>query len=250
MFIERHKALIITILITGIVVFGMFSLHITKQTELIAESYYEMEPLTPEEIEEKLEKEKELSEIDDSKPTTNQAFNEDKEFKEVMKNFRTVTAGDLNKNDADNSQQTESEEPEEILTSNSDYNASSGYGVKSNEKSTYSKVKDLLAMRNSENWKKPENTNANSTLTYSLKGRTMLDFDTPRYLCEESGIIIVNITVDNTGKVINTSINGSSTSKNQCLIDSATEYAESVTFDTGKQPVQVGTITFRFKGKN
>lgn len=249
MLIEKHKALIITILITGIVVFGMFSLHITKQTELIAESYYEMEPLTPEEIQEKIEKEKELQEVDDSKSSTNQAFNEDKEFKEMMKNFRTFNGGDESKDDSENAEQAEAEEAEELLTSNSNYNAASGYGVQSNEKNKYSKVKDLLAMRNSEKWKKPENTNANSTLTYSLKGRTMLDFDTPRYLCEDSGIIVVNITVNNMGVVTNTSINGSSTSNNQCLIDSAIEYAESVTFDTGTTPVQVGTITFQFKGK-
>jgi len=249
MLIEKHKALIITTLITGIVVFGMFSLHITKQSQLIAESYYEMEPLTPEEIQEKIEKEKELQEVDDNKPSTNQAFNEDKEFKDMMKNFRTFNGGDATKDDSENAEESEPEESEELLTSNSNYNSASGYGVQSNEKNKYSKVKDLLAMRNSEKWKKPENTNANSTLTYSLKGRTMLDFDTPRYLCEDSGIIVVNITVNNMGEVKETNINSSSTSNNQCLIDSAIEYAQSVTFDTGNQPLQVGTITFQFKGK-
>jgi TonB family protein len=88
-----------------------------------------------------------------------------------------------------------------------------------------------------------------STLTYSLKGRTLLDYDTPRYLCEYSGKIVVNITVNGQGRVTNAYINSSSTSTNECLIDAALNYVKIVEFDDSATPSQLGSITFQFKGK-
>ena len=87
-------------------------------------------------------------------------------------------------------------------------------------------------------------------LTYSLKDRDILDYDTPRYLCEDSGKIVVNITVNGSGEVIETYINTSSTSNNECLIGHAVEYAKSVQFNASQNETQLGSITFYFKGKN
>ena len=51
-FLEKHKALLITALITGTVILAMFSFSLTKKAEFLAESYYEMEPQTIEELKE------------------------------------------------------------------------------------------------------------------------------------------------------------------------------------------------------
>lgn len=78
----------------------------------------------------------------------------------------------------------------------------------------------------------------------------MQDYDIPRYLCETGGKIVVNITVNEKGIVTDASINGSSNSSNQCLINRALEYAKEALFDTSSKTKQIGTITFMFKGKS
>ena len=87
-------------------------------------------------------------------------------------------------------------------------------------------------------------------MSYSLINRTHKFLPTPIYLCEKSGKIVINITVNQLGKVIDTSVNGSSTSTNECLIDHAMEYAENARFsEDASKNKQIGTITFSFIGK-
>ncbi|NNL82440.1 MAG: hypothetical protein HKP28_03560, partial [Winogradskyella sp.] len=88
-----------------------------------------------------------------------------------------------------------------------------------------------------------------STLSYSLVGRTLLRFKTPRYLCEQGGKIVVTIAVNSSGNVTDAYINGASTSKNQCLTNQAINYAKTVQFDNSNTAEQLGSITFYFKGK-
>jgi TonB family protein len=243
-FTEKHKAAIITFLITGIVVFSMFSFHITKQNELIAETYYEVEPLTPEELKQ-LEK---LEALEKALKTTNQAASEDEQFKEMMKNFKSMNANDF-ENTTKELEKEAFKEENDVVTAESSYNTSSGYSVNQEELNKYRKAKDVLAMRSPEKRAEDSKSNAVSTLTYSLKGRTLLDYDTPRYLCEYSGKIVVNITVNGQGRVTNAYINSSSTSTNECLIDAALNYVKIVEFDDSATPSQLGSITFHFKGK-
>jgi TonB family protein len=243
-FTEKHKAAIITFLITGIVVFSMFSFHITKQNELIAETYYEVEPPTPEELKQ-LEK---LEALEKALKTTNQAASEDEQFKEMMKNFKSMNANDF-ENTTKELEKEAFKEENDVVTAESSYNTSSGYSVNQEELNKYRKAKDVLAMRSPEKRAEDSKSNAVSTLTYSLKGRTLLDYDTPRYLCEYSGKIVVNITVNGQGRVTNAYINSSSTSTNECLIDAALNYVKIVEFDDSATPSQLGSITFQFKGK-
>ena len=42
--VSKHKAAIITALITGIIILLMFNLHLSNRLVLVAESYYEIEP--------------------------------------------------------------------------------------------------------------------------------------------------------------------------------------------------------------
>jgi hypothetical protein len=49
-FVEKHKALLFTSLITGTIVLAMFGLSISQKADFITESYYEIEPQTQEEI--------------------------------------------------------------------------------------------------------------------------------------------------------------------------------------------------------
>lgn len=245
--IEKHKALIITSLISGILVLAMFSFHITKNTEFIAESYYEIEPQTEEELEE-LQQLKALEDLANMNPKTNQAFNEDEEFKEMMRNFKSVDNRDVSQETSDNSEDESTPDTEDVLTSNSDYGASKQYALKEQERSSFNKANDVLAMHSSNKDNNYE-SNANSSVSFSLSKRKKIKLPPPIYLCEVSGKIIVNITVNAKGQVTDTYINSSSSSTNQCLIDTALEYAQNAIFSSANRKSQIGSITYYFQGK-
>lgn len=241
--ISKHKALIITTLITAIIVMLLFNLHISQSMAAITESYYELEP---EEIIK--EEKKELEEvITSSSKRTNLAFNETDDFKDLDDDYLEKVQEHYNKYaKATQSKQETEQELEDDNTA---------------EKLTeYNKINDLLAAKAKNKQSNGDNSseeisietgaNKNSTMSYSLVNRTHKFLPTPIYLCENNGKIVINITVNHLGKVTNTSVNGSSNSTNECLLDHAIEYAENARFsaDASKKS-QIGTITFSFKGK-
>ena len=242
--ISKHKALIITTLITAIIVMLLFNLHISQSMAAIAESYYELEP---EEVIE--EEEKQLEEIKTStSKRTNLAFNETDDFKDLDDDYLEKVKEHYNK--YSKSTQAKQETEQEIIDDNT-----------AEKLSEFNKINELLAAKAKNKQSNGDNSseeisietgsNKNSTMSYSLVNRTHKFLPTPIYLCEKSGKIVINITVNHLGKVTNTSVNGSSTSTNECLIDHAIEYAENARFsaDASKKS-QIGTITFRFKGKH
>lgn len=247
--IEKHKALIITILLTGIIIFGMFSFHIKQQEDLIAETYFEIEPQTIEEL-------KKLQELEEMKEAlasnTNEAFNEDQEFKDMMRNFKSMA--NSRDDQAEKREETPSEEAsqaqEDVLTSHSDYNSSKTYSVKEQERAALNKAKDILAMHSPEKKDRNQTSNKRSSVTFSLKGRSKVKLPPPVYLCEDSGKIVINVTVNSNGLVTKAYVNSSSSSENQCLIDSALEYAENAIFNAdASQQSQIGSITYYFQAK-
>lgn len=240
--------MIITFLLSGIIVFGMFSFHIKQQADLITETYFEIEPQTAEEL-------KQLEELEAMKEAlasnTNEAFNEDQEFRDMMRNFKSMANSREEKAEktevpAEDASQT----TEDVLSSNSGYNSSKTYAVKEQERAALDKAKDVLAMHSPDKKDKNQNSNKRSSVSFSLTDRTKVKLPPPVYLCEESGKIVINITVDSNGLVTDAYVNSSSSSKNECLIDSALEYAESAVFsaDASKKS-QIGSITYYFQAK-
>ena len=247
--IEQYKAAIITFLLTGTVVLAMFSIQLKQQGDLITESYYELEP-EPELPEEELLKQ-ELEKFEDpNAPSTNKAFNEDQEYKDMMRNFKTVSSNDFERTTKALEEVKAKEVLEEENSVNKSYANSNAYALNSDETESYKKLQEELNKRLENKKTADEHAKSKSTLTYSLKGRVMQAYDIPRYLCEKGGKIVVNIEVNGKVKVMDASINGSSSSRNQCLIERALEYAKGVRFDSSSKAKQIGTITFRFRGKN
>lgn len=242
-FIEQYKAGIITFLITGTIVLAMFSLQLKQKGKLITESYYEVLPEP-----EITEKEKEL--LDDlNGKSTNKAYNEDQEYKDMMRNFKTVSANDFERTTKALEEVKTSDILEETSITQS-YANGNAYALNSEETESYKKLQEELNKRLENKKIADEHAKTKSTLTYSLLGRTMQDYDIPRYLCERGGKIVVNIVVNGTGKVTDATINGSSNSSNECLINRALEYAKEVQFDSSSKTKQIGTITFLFRGKH
>jgi len=222
----------------------MFNLHLSNNIRSIAETYYELEP---EEIIQ--EEEKVLEEVNTSlTKQTNLAFNEAQKLEDLDENY-------LNKIQEHYNKYAKSTEPEQV-------NPEDVNNEETTENiSAFNKINDLLAAKSKNKKYNGDNSsneisiqtgsNRNSTMSYSLVGRTHKFLPTPIYLCERSGKIVINITVNHLGKVIQTSVNGSSTSKNECLIDHAIEYAENARFSAdASKKTQIGTITFSFIGKN
>ena len=241
--IDKHKAAIITFLLSGIVVLGLFTIQLTQKGTLISESYYKIEPET--------EEEKLIKEFEKMKgPSTNKAFNEDQEFKQMMRNFKTLASNDFQRTtkELDNTDNTKDLIEERNI--NKSINDNNAYALNNAETDSYKALQEKLNKRLENQKIADEHANRRSTLTYSLKGRTLGYYQIPRYLCERGGKIVVSIRVNEKGNVFDAYINGSSNSENQCLIDHAIDYAKSVQFDASDRTDQIGTITFLFKGKN
>jgi hypothetical protein len=80
---------------------------------------------------------------------------------------------------------------------------------------------------------------------YNLAGRKALTKPKPGG-CNENGTVVVQITVDRSGKVIKTET-GRGTNASPCLIANAKSAAMSTKWDAGTSDKQVGTITYNFK---
>nr|WP_321221777.1 hypothetical protein [uncultured Psychroserpens sp.] len=247
-FVEKHKALLFTSLITGTIVLAMFGLSISQKADFITESYYEIEPQTQEEI----KAQQELKELEASEQAnTNEAFNEDQEFKEMMRNFKSMSNAptyDDQKLD-ENSFEDVSQNSEDVLTATTPSNTSKQYALDDKERERFNKANDVLAMHTQKKSETNSISNANSSVSFSLKNRQKVKLPPPVYLCETGGKIVVNITVNGQGQVTDTYINSSSSSKNQCLIDAALDYANTAIFSTANRKRQIGSITYYFKSK-
>ena len=86
--IEQHKAELLTILISGIITFAMFSIHISQKLPAVAETFIDITPPDSEE-------QKRIEEFLNTGKVSDKAFNEDASFKELMKNFKSVPADDF-----------------------------------------------------------------------------------------------------------------------------------------------------------
>lgn len=235
---NQHKALLLTLLISGTVVLSVFNLSLRKQSERISESYYEIEPekeLTEEEIKilEALEQQ------NNTKAETNKAFNDTKKNTHFAEAYKTIAPPEdyvPKSNNLDNSDAIESYK--------SKYKSTNPAKLNREDLSSFSKVNDVLKKQ------KGDGANTKSTVSYSLKNRDDIYIPIPVYLCETSGKIVVNITVNSSGNVIDAYTNTSSTSSNECLIEHALQYAKDSKFsaDTSKK-TQIGSITFNFIGK-
>ena len=81
---------------------------------------------------------------------------------------------------------------------------------------------------------------------YNLAGRKVITKPAPRYTCNEQGTVTVQITVDQSGKVIKAERGRPTTNSAQCLFDQAKQAAMNTKFDAGTAATQVGTIKYNF----
>lgn len=230
-FTNKHKAMCITFLLAGTVVFMLFSFHIQKKQKSIAESYYEIiseETNTTEADKIKLEAE------DATKAETNKAFNENQKANRFANAYKRIEAPE-DYIPPDLSDKSAITKP--ITTAPSQINKQ--------EADSYEKVNALLKKQ-----QEGKTNNARSTVSFSLLNRKHIFLPTPIYLCEKGGKVVVNITVTALGEVIEATYNNASTSTDGCMVEHAIAYAKKARFNVGSKAQQIGTISFNFKAKN
>lgn len=229
----------ITLLLTGTLILSLFNfVHLNLNPEY-GEIFVDISAI--EEIIEPTE-----PEFNASSKSTNQAINKTVKYKHFSEAYKPIAPP---KDYDDSKFKSRNDEPEELEEAKSNTENSS---IDKEELTTYKSVNSILNKhsKNKQSEKAQAAANLNSSVQYSLKGRTDLNLDPPIYLCQVSGKIIVNITVNAAGDVTEAYINNQSTSQNECLRDHALEYAKTARFSSAKVDSQIGSITFNFRGKN
>jgi len=229
--------LILTCLLLSLLV--NFSISLAKKQQ--QETFVEVVAL------DRLEEESEaIEDQNNSAKSTNEAYNTSKNYKQLAQLYKTIEPPKDYENPLLNKHREEQ-------SSESKHEKSDGKSktIKSNEITAFNGVQDVLSRHSNANPESggQESVNKNSTINYSLIGRTDAYLPIPIYLCETHGKVVISITVDASGRVTKSSVNSSSTTQNACLIDHALEYARESRFNASEKQAQLGTITFNFKGK-
>ena len=238
---RKHLSLLITFFSMAIMVLGLYNIHFGQGSE---EDEYVVEMMLIEEDLETLIKEEErlLEELAKADPIkSHMAFNET--AKPSYGNPEPLkTLAELIEEKAANSN---SEDLSELI-SDSEYATRIKELAKKREE-----VKQKLGEKEAQ---KQEFTNnlakRKTSVSYSLVDRNNFRLPPPIYTCIEGGKVVINISVDALGNVIQASFNEkSSGTSNGCLVDNAIIYALKAKFNTAVKASQKGTITYLFQQK-
>lgn len=235
-FFDKHKALIITSLLFAILMLALYNFNLANSNQQTAEMLVDLEQFKVEEKEEtEPEKQEETPKRNPRDVQTHQAYNQDKETREA--DFKNQLDKIFEKNSAEQ-QQAENEK-----TEGSDGN----YSV--NKKNSEEQKKRSDGDNSAEEASQKSAAYDYSSISFSLKGRRAVKIPNPVYTCDTAGKVVINITVDANGYVVDSVINkGSSTTSNECLTDRALEYSAGARFSKlAGRNAQPGTITYHFR---
>ncbi|WP_417238503.1 hypothetical protein [Bizionia sp.] len=239
-FSDKHKAGLLSGLISATVLMMLFGFHITQHGEKLAESYYVMEPKTEADLE--AEALKKLATEQTEKAETNKAYNETENYKKFAQAYQPIAP-------PKDYEFTRPNSPTEETTPENTTGTGSGSEINEDVMSSYNDVNSVLKQQQSS--QSAQSVNKKSSMHYSLVNRTHKYLPTPIYLCDDGGKVVVNITVDNKGDVIKSTINTAASTDNDCLHEHALEYANESRFNAdNSKKTQLGSITFYFEGKN
>lgn len=235
-----YRAFLITSLLTGSLVLFLFSVSLSSnaEEEVKVETYDVV--ITPEEL---LLEDLEIATLTPQvvKVETNRAYNEAEKFISSLEN-----------EDEETTETTEGKLQEMNEAMETSKNSENGNGtsiVKKPEKEKKSKLSNADNSKDGEAVIK--SGSRNTTISYQLINRKDIDLPNPVYTCFGFGKVVINIEVNNLGKVVKNSFNKTASStSNECLVDAALEYSKDAIFTTDATKIkQLGTITFNFPGQ-
>ena len=231
-----------TSLLFGILFLILFNLKFHSKREIMLEKY-DVEYMPEELLAELLEQEKEMANLPPKKMKveTNRAYNEAEKFISKIENEQN----ELGKT---------TEEKMKSMMEAIENSGSAGNGIEVLGSKSPSDKKNSEAQNESKNKsdKAPKSANRRTTISYQLVNRSALDLPNPVYTCEGYGKVVINIEVNDTGRVVKTDYNdGASTTRNFCLIEAAIAYSQQARFTTDPgNTEQIGTITYNFPGQD
>ena len=235
-FFDKYKALIITSLLFAILMLVLYNFNLANSKQQTAEMLVDLEQFKVEEKQEtEPEEQKETPQRNPRDVQTHQAYNQDKETRDA--DFKNQLDKIFEKNSA------EQEQAENENTDGSEGN----YSV--NRKNSEEQKKRSDGDDSAEEASQKSAVYDYSSISFSLKGRRAVKIPNPVYTCDTAGKVVINITIDANGYVIDSSLNkGSSTTSNECLTDRALEYSAGARFSklAGRNS-QPGTITYHFR---
>lgn len=234
-FFDKHKALILTTLSFSVLMLALYNFKLASGNQDTAEMLVDLEQYKLVEKEELEPEEKQAQQKERRDVQTHQAYNQDKETREA--DFKNKLDEIFKKNSAEQ-EEAENEDSEgsegnyALNRKNSDEKKNRSDGDDSGEEASQkSAVYDY------------------SSISFSLKGRRAIKIPNPVYTCDTAGKVVINITVDANGYVIDSSVNkASSSTTNECLTDRALEYSAGAKFSKlAGRDNQPGTITYHFR---
>ncbi|MBT8319632.1 MAG: hypothetical protein KJP01_05825, partial [Gramella sp.] len=185
-FFDKHKALILTTLSFAVLLLALYNFKLASNNQETAEMLVD---LAQYKVEEKKDVEPEEQKKSSRRNVqTHQAYNQDKETREA--DFKNQ----LDKIFEKNSAQQEQSENEDTEGSEGNYALS--------KKNAEDKKNQSDGDDSAEEASQKSAVYDYSSISFSLKGRRAVKIPNPVYTCDTAGKVVINITVDANGYVV------------------------------------------------
>ena len=238
---RKHLSFLITVFSLSIMVLALYNIHLGQQE---VEDEYVVEMMLEEEDLEELIKEEEklLEELQNADPIkSHMAYNETAKpsygSPEPLKTLEEL----MEEREASD----ETEDPTDFMSDSEYAERVKALAKKREEQEQQLGEKEAQKEHFTNNLAKRR-----TSVSYSLVDRSNYRLPPPIYTCIEGGKVVVNITVDGNGNVLEADFNEkSSGTSNGCLVDNAITYALKARFNSSSKASQKGTITYLFQQK-
>ena len=228
-------------------IFILFVTQMLTQDHRVAEEEVIYEELAMDMLrEEPLPEEPEQQQVPRNGELKNLVANENSERSSDARSYRGMSSSQMKEQVYNDLKNMEAEEFAKLKGGEPDYtvaNKSQGQGKSSSEP----KKSDMDWYREQ---KQNKSYSGPVTASFNMAGRDPLDNPIPTYRCKTNGTVVVNVSIDELGKVIDARINESASSPNECLRAESEKYARKWRFDySSRSRKQDGTITFTFSAQ-
>lgn len=168
--------------------------------------------------------------------------NENSERSSEAKSYRGMSSAQMKEQVYNDLKTMEAEEFARLNNGAADYTVANKSQGGQQEKSSFQKGEN--------DWFKEQQNKSYSgpvTASFNMKGREPMDNPIPTYRCKTNGAVVVIVTIDELGKVVDARVQEGSSSTNTCLREESVKYASKWRFDySSSKRKQDGTITFTF----
>jgi tRNA pseudouridine55 synthase len=236
-----YQAIIVSLVVHIFILFVTQMLtedHRTKEEEVQYEEL-SMELLSEEPLP---EEQQEQQQTDQNAALRNLVANENSERTSDARSYRGMSSSQMKEQVYNDLKAMEAEEFAKLKDGSPDYTVAQKSQGGQQEKSSFQKGEN--------DWFKEQQNKSYSgpvTASFNMKGREPLDNPIPTYRCKTNGVVVVLVSIDEAGKVVEARIQEASSSTNTCLREESVKYASKWRFDySGSKRKQDGTITFTF----